>query len=261
MEFRTLLFREDESGIGKITINRPQQLNALNSEVFSELNKMIKHIDEDKNIKVAIITGSGDKAFAAGTDIKEMKDMSPLEARDFAILGGKAIDGIENSIKPVIAAVNGFALGGGCELSMACDLRIASDQAKLGQPEVNYSIIPGGGATQRLPRIVGLGRAKELIFTGDIINAQDAFQMGLVNRVVPSDRLMDEARTIAEKILSKGPLAVRFAKEAVNLAMELPLTEGLRREIQLFSKTCGTEDKNEGARAFLEKRSPHFKGK
>ena len=215
MEFKSLIFNE-EAGVGIITINRPQQLNALNLEVFSELNKVIKHIDEDKNIKVAIITGSGDKAFAAGTDIKELKDMSPLEVRKFAFFAGETINSIENSDKPVLAAINGFALGGGCELSMACDLRIASDQAKFGQPEINLGVIPGSGGTQRLPRLIGICRAKELLFTGKMIDADEACRIGLVNKVVPHKDLMEETLKIARKIAKKSLFIIGMINSIAN---------------------------------------------
>lgn len=249
-----------KDNLGVVIIDHPPA-NALDRSTLGSLATAMEALNYKESVRVIIITGKGEKFFAGGADINEFQELNQETGETWIRFWHEVFAKIYHSPKIVIAAINGFALGGGCELALACDLRVAAENAKLGQPEVNYSIIPGGGATQRLPRIVGLGRAKELIFTGDIINAQEAFQMGLVNRVVPSDRLMDAAHTLAEKILSKGPLAVRFAKEAVNLAMELPLTEGLRREIQLFSKTCGTEDKNEGARAFLEKRSPHFKEK
>jgi len=262
MELKTLLFtKDDHQEIGIITINRPQQLNALNSEVFSELHKVIKHINEDKNIKVAIITGSGDKAFAAGTDIKEMQHMSSLEAREHAFLGGEAINGVENSIKPVIAAVNGFALGGGCELSMACDLRIASDRAKFGQPEINLGVIPGSGGTQRLPRLIGICRAKELLFTGKMINADEAYRIGLINKVVLHKDLMEETIKIARNIAAKSPIAIKMAKTSVNKGIHMDLPTALDFEIELFSLCFSTDDQKEGFEAFLEKRSPAFKGR
>ena len=259
MKFKSLIFNE-EAGVGIITINRPQQLNALNLEVFSELNKVIKHIDEDKNIKVAIITGSGDKAFAAGSDVKEMKDMSSLEIREHGFLAGKAINRIENSDKPVIAAVNGFALGGGCELSMACDLRIASDQAKFGQPEINLGVIPGSGGTQRLPRLIGICRAKELLFTGKMIDADEACRIGLVNKVVPHKDLMEETLKIARKIAKKSPIALKMVKTSVNKGMHMGLPTALDFEIELFSLCFSTEDRKEGFEAFIEKRQANFKG-
>jgi len=249
-----------KDNLGEVIIDHPPA-NTLDRITLGSLSAAMQALNCKESVRVIIISGKGEKFFAGGADINEFLELNQETGETWIRFWHEIFAKIHNSPKIVIAAINGFALGGGCELALACDLRVAAESAKLGQLEVNYNIIPGAGGTQRLPRMVGVGRAKELIFTGDIINAQEAFQMGLVNRVVPSDRLMDEARALAEKILSKGPLAVRLAKEAVNSAMELSLTEGLKREIELFSIACGTEDKNEGARAFLEKRSPNFKGK
>jgi enoyl-CoA hydratase len=216
----------------------------------------------EESVRVVIITGKGEKFFAGGADIDEFQALTQETGKTWIQFWQEEVFvKIHHSPKIVIAAINGFALGGGCELALSCDVRIAAENAKLGQPEVNYGIIPGAGGTQRLPRIVGVGQAKELIFSGDIIDAQEAFRMGLVNRVVPGNKLRDEVQLLVEKISAKGPIALRLAKEAINLAMELPLSEGLKREMEFFSQTCGTEDKNEGARAFFEKRSPQFKGK
>ncbi|MFH0811714.1 MAG: enoyl-CoA hydratase-related protein [Pseudomonadota bacterium] len=251
---------EVKGNLGEIIIDHPPA-NSLNRSTLGSLAIAIETLNANESVRVVIITGKGEKFFAGGADINEFQELNQETGETWIRFWHEVFAKIHHSPKIVIAAINGFALGGGCELALACDLRVAAENAKLGQLEVNYGIIPGAGGTQRLPRIMGLGRAKELIFTGDMISAQAAFQMGLVNRVVPADKLMDETRILAEKILSKGPVALRLAKEAVNLAMELPLTEGLKREIQLFSMTCGTEDKNEGARAFFEKRSPQFRGR
>ncbi len=249
-----------KGNLGEIIIDHPPA-NALNRPTLGSFATAIETLNATESVRVIVITGKGEKFFAGGADINEFMALSQNTGEAFVGFVHEVFAKIHHSPKVVIAAINGFALGGGCELALACDIRIAAENAKLGQPEVNYSIIPAGGATQRLPRVVGLGRAKELIFTGDIIDAQEAFQMGLVNRVVPSHALMNEVHAIAEKISLKGPVAIRLAKEATNLATELPLSEGFKREIQLFGVACATEDKNEGAQAFLEKRQPNFKGK
>jgi len=246
--------------LAEIIIDHPPA-NALNRSTLESLSSAMETANSEEAVRVVIITGKGEKFFAGGADIGEFQALTQETGKTWIHFWQEVFAKIHHSPKIVIAAINGFALGGGCELALACDLRIAAENAKLGQPEVNYSIIPGGGGTQRLPRIMGVGQAKELIFTGDIIDAQEAFRLGMVNRVVSPAKLVDEVRLLAEKILSKGPIALRLAKEAINLAMELPLSEGLKREMELFSQTCGTEDKNEGARAFFEKRPPQFKGK
>ena len=261
MELKTLLFEKDDAGLGIITIDRPQQLNALNSEVFKDLSEIIKHINEDSGIKVAIIIGKGDKAFAAGTDVKEMESMSPLEASNLAFFAGEAINCIENSDKPFIAAINGFALGGGCELSMACDLRVASDRAKFGQPEINLGIIPGSGGTQRLPRLIGIAKAKELLLTGEMIGADEAYKIGLVSKVVPHDDLLEETKEIARKIAAKSPIALKMVKTSVNQGIHMDLPTALIFERGLFSWCFSTEDQKEGFKAFFEKRQPNFKGR
>lgn len=252
-----ILLNKDEN-IGILTINRPKALNALNSEVLDELNKAIDQVIEDDNIHILIITGEG-KAFVAGADIGQMKDMDVFEAREFAKKGLSIFRKIELMEKPVIAAVNGYALGGGCELAMACDIRIASDKAKFGQPEVGLGITPGFGGTQRLARIVGIPKAKELIFTGETINAEEALRIGLVNKVVAAESLMEEALTMARKIASKGQLAVRYSKVAINRGIETDIETGLAMERELFGLCFATEDQKEGMGAFLEKRSPNFK--
>lgn len=257
MELNYILLNKDEN-IGILTINRPKALNALNSEVLDELNKAIDQVIEDDNIHILIITGEG-KAFVAGADIGQMKDMDVFEAREFAKKGLSIFRKIELMEKPVIAAVNGYALGGGCELAMACDIRIASDKAKFGQPEVGLGITPGFGGTQRLARIVGIPKAKELIFTGETINAEEALRIGLVNKVVAAESLMEEALTMARKIVSKGQLAVRYSKVAINRGIETDIETGLAMERELFGLCFATEDQKEGMGAFLEKRSPNFK--
>ncbi len=257
MELNYILLNKDEN-IGILTINRPKALNALNSEVLDELNKAIDQVIEDDNIHILIITGEG-KAFVAGADIGQMKDMDVFEAREFAKKGLSIFRKIELMEKPVIAAVNGYALGGGCELAMACDIRIASDKAKFGQPEVGLGITPGFGGTQRLARIVGIPKAKELIFTGETINAEEALRIGLVNKVVAAESLMEEALTMARKIASKGQLAVRYSKVAINRGIETDIETGLAMERELFGLCFATEDQKEGMGAFLEKRSPNFK--
>lgn len=257
MKFEYLLF-ERRGNIGILSINRPDALNALNSQVLEELDKAVDMITEDENIHILIITGEG-RAFVAGADIGEMKDMDMFEARRFADKGHKIFRKIELMEKPVIAAVNGFALGGGCELSMCCDIRIASEKAKFGQPEVGLGIIPGFAGTQRLARIVGMGRAKELIFTSEMIDAEKAYEIGLVNKIVSAEDLMKEAIDMAERIGSNGQIAVRFAKTAINKGMETDMETGMGIEKDLFGLCFATEDQREGMEAFLEKRKPNYK--
>jgi enoyl-CoA hydratase len=257
MDFKNLLFKK-EKNIGILSINRPDALNALSSEVLHELDQAIDIIDKDEEIHIVILTGEG-RAFVAGADIKEMKDMDVFQAREFADCGLNVFRKIELMEKPIIAAVNGFALGGGCELSMCCDIRIASEKAKFGQPEVGLGIIPGFAGTQRLSRLVGMGRAKELIFTTDMINAEEAYRIGLVNKVVSADQLMEEALNMANKIVGKGQIAVRFAKTSINRGMETDIETGMAIERDLFGLCFSTEDQKEGMEAFLEKRNPNYK--
>ncbi|WP_077368932.1 short-chain-enoyl-CoA hydratase [Anaerosalibacter sp. Marseille-P3206] len=257
MEFNNLIFRR-EGNVGILSINRPDALNALNTEVLKELNEAVDMIENDEDIHILMITGEG-RAFVAGADISEMKDMDSACAREFAKLGLSTFRKIELMEKPVIAAVNGFALGGGCELSMCCDIRIASEKAKFGQPEVGLGIIPGFAGTQRLSRLVGLGKAKELIYTADMIDANEAYRIGLVNKVVSKDELMDEALKLANKILSKGQLAVRFAKASINRGIETDIETGMAIERDLFGLCFATLDQKEGMGAFLEKRTPNYK--
>ncbi len=249
---------EFDGEMAVITLNRPEKLNALDTVTRKELLKSFSEVEE--KARVAIITGSG-KAFAAGADINELLQRDPIAALEAAKLGTELFTRIEESDIVSIAAVNGYALGGGCELAMACDIRIASRKAKFGQPEINIGIIPGAGGTQRLPRLVGLGMAKKLVLTGEMIDAEEALRVGLVEEVVEEDRLMDRAKEIARKILEKPPLTVKLAKRALNASRSMSLPDGLRYELSLFSILFSTEDAKEGMRAFLEKRKPEFRGR
>ncbi|MCK5547777.1 MAG: enoyl-CoA hydratase/isomerase family protein, partial [Thermoplasmata archaeon] len=231
MKYETLNM-EVKDGVGTIWVNRPDALNALNSKVLEELECAFYEMEKDDNVGIVVLTGTGEKAFVAGADIKEMLDKTPLQMREFTLRGHRVMGKIENLNKPVIAAINGFALGGGCELAIACDIRIASEKAKIGVPEVNLGIFPGFGGTQRLPRLVGRGKACELIFTGDMVDANEALRIGLVNRVVPPDGLLDEAYALAKKILGKGPIAVKLAKSSINRSQEGGLSNGLAYEIE-----------------------------
>ncbi|MEW5995647.1 MAG: enoyl-CoA hydratase-related protein, partial [Candidatus Zixiibacteriota bacterium] len=243
-----------------VTINRERALNALNRETVGELQQLFSSYWSDDAIKVVIITGAGEKAFVAGADITELADLNMRTGTELAAHGQYLMKTIQNFPKPVIAAINGFALGGGCELAMACDIRLASEKAKLGQPEVNLGIIPGYGGTQRLARLVGKGKAMQLILTGDMIDAQEAYRIGLVEEVYPPDQLMEKALEMARAICARGPIAVRTAKECINRGLDVNLTAGCDLEKANFGQTCGTGDKNEGMKAFLEKREPRFTG-
>ena len=255
----TLLF-ELTDGIARITVNRPDKLNALNAIVIAELGDAVTRIETDSAVRGVILTGAGPKAFVAGADIAELTDQGATGGRARAIVGQQVFRRLERCGKPVIAAVNGFALGGGCELAMACHLRVASEQAKFGQPEVKLGIAPGYGGTVRLPRLVGKGRALELLLTGEVIDAQEALRIGLVNRVVPADRLLAETETILRTILANGPLAIRACLEAVDNGLEMTVDQALLFEANYFGLLSATEDMREGTRAFLEKRKPSFKG-
>lgn len=240
--------------IALVTINRPKSLNALNSETLAELDQCFDEISTRKDIKVLILTGSGQKAFVAGADISEMVNATPAEGRQMGMLAKQAFLKLETMPQVTIAAVNGYALGGGCEISMACDIRIASDNARFGQPETGLGILPGFGGTQRLARLIGKGRAKELIFTCDQIDAQEAYRIGLANKVVPQDELIDTCKKMAAKIISKGSYAISLAKEAINTGMDTDLSSGLTLEADLFGLSFSTHDKTEGMTVFLEKR-------
>jgi enoyl-CoA hydratase len=260
MAYQTLLFEKRE-GIGYVTVNRPTKLNALNRQVLDELETCFRAISEDEEVRVVVLTGAGEKAFIAGADISELAEQTPLTGREMAARGQRLFDFVENLGKPVIAAINGYALGGGCELAMACTLRVASENARFGQPEVKLGIVPGYGGSQRLARLVGKGRALELILTGEPVTAQEAYRIGLVNQVTPPGELLAAAEALARKILANAPLAVRFAIEAVNHGLEMSQAEGQFLEASLFALCCATEDMKQGTRAFLEKRPPKFAGK
>jgi len=261
MEYQNILVTREEN-IAVVTFNRPKVLNALNHATMVELSAAIDDLDRDKDVRCIILTGAGEKAFVVGADINELRAIaSETEEADFATWGQSILFKIENLSKPVIAAINGYALGGGCELAMACDIRIAADRAKLGQPEINLGIIPGYGGTQRLPRLVGKGRAKWLILSGDIISAQEALRIGLVDFVVPASELMNTAGALARKIASKAPLAVTWAKRSINMGTETDLVTACAYEASQFGLVCGTEDRVEGTTAFLEKRPAQFRGK
>jgi enoyl-CoA hydratase/carnithine racemase len=258
--FENILF-EKKNAIAYVTVNRPKVLNALNMATMEELRRAFHAIKQDAEVRVVILTGAGEKAFIAGADISELARNNPVEAKAYTHQGQSVLNLIENCGKPVIACINGFALGGGCEIAMACTMRLASDTAKLGQPEVKLGIIPGYGGTQRLPRLVGKGLAMQLVLAGEMITAQEAHRIGLVNEVVAAAELIPRAEAIAQKIITNAPLAVQWAMEAVNKGMEMPLAEGLFLEATLFGLCCATEDKKEGTTAFLEKRAAKFKGK
>lgn len=249
-----------EEGIATVIINRPKSLNALSQEVMEQLGQIIKDLEQDDKVRAVIITGAGGKAFVAGADIAAMLNMTALQSRDYSILAHKVFGAIEQLPKPVIAAVNGYALGGGNELALACDIRIASSTANFGQPEISLGIIPGFGGTQRLSRLVGKGKALELILTGKMIDAKTAESIGLVNSVVPPEELMDAAKSIAKKIVAFSPLAITFAKEAVSRGMQMTLEQGCKYEIELWTDAFATEDQDIGMEAFLKKQKPVFKG-
>jgi enoyl-CoA hydratase len=255
MDYENIIFEKEEN-IAIITFNRPEAMNALNNQTRAEFRAAIDDVSSDDEVKVLILTGSG-KAFVAGSDIKEFNATTPFAAHNIMRLG----EMVEKLEKPVIAAVNGFCLGGGNEIAMGCDIIIASEKAKFGQTEINIGIIPGGGGTQRLPRLIGPGRAKELIYTGDIIRAEEADRLGLVNRVVPMDELMPAAKELAKKIATKSAAALKLAKTAINRGMQTNLESGLKYEYELYSLSLSLEDKLEGVNAFLEKRAPKFVGR
>src|SRR6184192_3764766 len=252
---------EKKGAIAYVTLNRPKVLNALNQRTWEDLRTAFEDARDDAAVRGVILTGAGDKAFIAGADINELAQVSAVEAEKSSTFGQAVLDLIENLGKPVIAAVNGFALGGGCETAMASTIRIAAENAKFGQPEVKLGVIPGGGGTQRLPRLVGKGRALQLILSGEIITAQEAYRIGLVNEVVPATEVITRAEAILKQIFSNAPIAVKYSLEAVNKGLEISQTEGLSLEASLFGLCGGTEDKKEGTQAFLQKRAAQFQGR
>jgi enoyl-CoA hydratase len=259
MSFENLVVERD-GAVTLITFNRPKVLNALNAQTLTELRAAIEAAAADDTTRVLILTGAGDKAFVAGADINELAVQTPVGGRDHARHGQRLFDRIERLGKPVIAAVNGFALGGGCELAMACTLRLAADTARFGQPEINLGIIPGYAGSQRLPRLVGRGRAHELLLTGDMISAEEAWRIGLVNKVVPAAQLLDEAKKLAQVLAAKAPVAVRYILDAVAAGGDMAFADAEDHEATLFGLVSTTGDMREGTRAFLEKRKPAFTG-
>jgi enoyl-CoA hydratase/carnithine racemase len=260
MSYETVLYQKRE-GIAYVTVNRPEKLNALNQAVMTELRLCFEATEKDDEVRAVILTGAGEKAFVAGADINELAVQTPVQGRETSLAGQRLLNSIENLGKPVIAAVNGYAFGGGCELALACTLRVASENARFAQPEVKLGIIPGYAGSQRLPRLVGKGRALEMILSGEPVSAQEAYRIGLVNQVVAAKDLMSSAETLARKIMANGPSAVRLALEAVNHGMEMTQREGESLEATLFGLSCATADMKEGTRAFLEKRPAKFTGK
>jgi enoyl-CoA hydratase len=260
MAFETLLVTR-EGGIVTVTVNRPKQLNAINLTMMRELDEVAAGLEDDADARVVIFTGAGDRAFVAGADISGFQGLTPITALTFGQKIQRLYSRIEALSQVTIAAVNGFALGGGCELTLCCDLVLAAETARFGQPEINLGLIPGSGGTQRLPRLVGLHRAKEIDFLGEMIDAQEAYRIGLANRVVPADRLMAEARALAEKILARPAIALRMIKEAMNEGYDLDLPKALAIEAKAWAVAFASEDRTEGVTAFLEKRKPAFKGR
>lgn len=260
--FQNILLKKQEN-IATITINRPEVRNVLDVKTREELLSAVEDVAQDDDIRVVIFTGAGDKAFIAGADVRAFKELTPPQVIDFSYSVGSMglYQKIRQMDKPTIAAINGYAFGGGCELAMCCDIRIASENASFGQLEINIGIMPGGGGTQMLPRLIGMGKAKELCFTGDIIDAKEAERLGLVNRVVPIEKLEETVMELAKKIAGKSPLILKYIKSCLNLSLQTDLDAGLTFETQTFSTCFATEDKQEGISAFLEKRKPEFRGK
>lgn len=260
MTFENLLIERDDA-VAILTFNRPKVLNALNTQTLTELSDAIAAFKSDAGVRAVVLTGSGEKSFVAGADINELAVQTPVQGKEHARRGQQVFDAIEQMGKPVIAAVNGFALGGGCELAMACTMRIAADTARFGQPEINLGIIPGYAGSQRLPRLVGKGIALEIMLTGDMVNAQRAYEIGLVNKVVPAAELMTEAKKLAHVLASKAPIATRYIIEATNAGLDMSFAEGEYLETALFGTIASSEDMKEGTRAFLEKRKAVWQGK
>jgi len=260
MEFKNLLFTV-EDGVATITFNRPKALNAMNSETMGELLEAVNLCKKDDSVKAIILTGSGDKAFVAGADISEMQNLRPQEALAFMELGHETLRALETLPKPSIAAINGFALGGGTEISMACDMRFASETARFGQPEILIGLIPGWGGTQRLSRLVGLGRAKELVMSGGQMDAKRAYEIGLVNQIFPADQLMEATKKFAKRLAGMPGFAIKMAKHAMNFGYDLSLDNANRLEMECCAQCFSTDDQKEGMTAFLEKRKPNFQGK
>ena len=252
---------ETRDGVAIVTVNRPEKLNALNDRTVDELDQAFSAIGGDPDVRGVILTGAGEKAFVAGADIGELATQSPVDGRERSLRGQRMLDRIEGLGKPVLAAVNGFALGGGCELAMACHVRVASENARLGTPEVKLGIMCGYAGTQRLARLVGKGRALELLLTGEMVDAQEALRIGLVNKVVAKEQLLAETEALLGKMLANGPLSLRFTLDAVNRGLQMPFPEAQTYEATLFGLICTTEDMKEGTTAFLEKRPPKFQGK
>lgn len=260
MAFKLILYEKDEA-VATITLNRPETLNAFSREVVEEVLQALEDVKNDENVRVVVLTGAGEKAFSAGADIKAMIGMNALRARDLSLMGEKLCLALENLEKPVVAALNGYALGGGLEVAMACDLRIASENARMGQTEINIGLIPGWGGTQRLTRLIGRTKAKELVFTGRMIDAKTAEQLGIVNMVVPADKFRETVRQFALDLAAKAPVAIKVAKELINKGADIGLHSALALEREGFGVVASTEDLQEGVKAFTEKRKPAFKGK
>jgi len=260
MDFKLIIYEKSE-GIATITLNRPEALNAFSKEVVEEILQALEDIRRDENVRVVILTGAGEKAFSAGADIKAMIGINPLKARELSLMGEKLCVSFENLEKPVIAALNGYALGGGMEVAMSCDIRIASENVRMGQTEINIGLIPGWGGTQRLTRLVGRGKAKELVFTGKTIDARTAEQLGIVNMVVPADKFRETVRQFALELAAKAPVALKIAKALIDKGADIGLESALALEREGFGVVASTEDLQEGVKAFTEKRKPTFKGK
>ena len=260
MEFKLIIY-EKSDGVATITLNRPEALNAFSNDVVEEILRALEDVKSDENVRVVVLTGAGEKAFSAGADIKSMVGMTALKARELSLMGESLCLALENLEKPVIAAINGYALGGGLEVAMSCDFRIASENARVGQTEVNVGLIPGWGGTQRLTRLVGMTKSKELIFTGKIVDARTAEQLGILNMVTPADKLKETVRQFAQELASKPPVALRVAKALINKGANIGLDSALALEREGFGVVASSEDLKEGVSAFIEKRKPVFKGK